>query len=141
MKEIDLRVFEDQFIIHYGCEKHLVNANTLAQSLIRISESLKITDALINPGYELEIFVEAIGVGSFRISIKSFKKAISNIFSTHNIKSIAIALIASFIWHLLQGDKEINIIVNDDSYIMETEDERIILPKDAEEYFDTIKKN
>lgn len=139
MKTIDLRIFEDEFIIHYGCETHRVKANTFAQSLIKISDSIKITDEIINPGYELEIYVEALGIGSFRVKIKSFKKAISNIFSAGNIKNIALAIVAAFIWDKIQGEKEINIIINDDAYILETEDERIILPKDAKDYFETIK--
>jgi hypothetical protein len=140
MNTVDLRVFKDEFIIHYGCEAHRVNANTFAQSLIRISEALKTADGFINPGYELEIYVEAIGIGSFRVSIKSFKKALSNIFSSGNVKNIALALIAAFIWQIIQGEKETKVIVNDDSYILEIDDERIILPKDAQEYFETLKK-
>ncbi len=140
MNTIDLRIFNDEFIIHYGCEAHRVNANTFAQSLIRISEVLKITDGLINPGYELEIYVEALGIGSFRVSIKTIKKALTNIFSSSNVKSVALALIAAFIWQTINGDKEIKIIVNNDSYVLETQDEKIILPKVAQEYYETIKK-
>jgi hypothetical protein len=140
MNIIDLSLFQDDFIIHYGCESHLVNANTFAQSLIKISEAIKLTDSIINPGYELEIFVEAVGIGSFRISIKSFKKSLSNIFSKSNIKAIALGLVAAFIWEIIQGKKDINVIVNDDSYVLEYENEKIILPKDAQEYYENIKK-
>lgn len=140
MKTIDLRVFKDEFVIHYGCAAHRVKANTFAQSLIKISDSLKITDEIVNPGYELEIYVEALGVGSFRVKIKSFKKSVSNIFSASNVKTVSLAIVAALIWDNIQVDKEIKIIVKDDAYILETEDERIILPIDAEQYFETIKK-
>jgi len=139
--EIDLRNFENELIIHFGVDNHQINAKTLAYSLISLTNGIKRTDAILNPGFEVEIIVEAIGVGSFKISTKKIYNALSNIFSSSNIKTIALSLIAALIWDLMKPEKEINIIVNTNEYIIERDDERIILPREAGTYYDSIKKN
>jgi len=139
--DIDLRNFENELIIHYGVENHEINAKTLAHSLISLSNAIKRTDSLINPGFEVEIIVESIDVGSFKISTKKIYSELSNIFSRKDIKTIALSLVAAFIWDCFEPDKEINVTVNTDEYVIEKGDEKIILPKDAGKYYDTIKKD
>jgi hypothetical protein len=106
-----------------------------------LANGLKYADALINPGFDLEIEVQAIGVGSFKVTLKNKYNSISNIFSASNIKTIILALFSAFLYELIRPEKEIKVIVNSDAYIIEHGDERIILPKEAQEYYDSLKRN
>lgn len=139
--KIDFRPFQNELIIHFGVDNHEINAKTLAYSLISLTNSIKRTDAILNPGFEVEILVEAVGVGSFKVSSKKVYKGLSNIFSVENIKTIALSIIAALIWEFMKPEKEIKITVNSDEYILERGDEKIILPREAEKYYDSIKKN
>jgi len=141
MIDIDLTKYENELVIHYGVDNHEINAKTLAHSLISLSNAIKRTDSIINPGFEVEIIVEAIGVGSFKISTKSLYTQLSNIFNRKDIKTISLSIIAALLFDLVKPDKEIKIIVNTNEYIIEKGDERIILPKEAETYYDSIKQN
>jgi len=142
MATIDCRSFGDEFVIHYGGEYHRVNAYTFATSLIALSDAIRSANHLINPGYEIEISVEAIGPGSFRARIKTIQKGLNNLFTAQDAKAIVLALIAAFIYeHTLQQSNKPIIVVNDDSVVIEEGNDKIIIPRGAEKYYEEVRKS
>ncbi len=133
MREIDLRQFDDIFYLYFGVDQHHVNAETLAKSLLNFTEGLKRTENIVNVGHELEIIVETLENGSFKVKLRQVRKSLNNVFSKQNLTALGISLLAAAIWDFATPDKEINIIVNTNEYIIETEKERIILPREAEQ--------
>lgn len=138
---IDFRKFDNEFVIHYGVDNHKINAKTFAESLIALTNSIKSANSIINPGFEIEIIVESTEIGSFKVNTKTIFNSVSSIFSKDNIKNIVLGIIASIIYDLSKPSEEVKIIVNTDEYIIEKGNERIILPKDAQNYYDSIKNN
>jgi len=138
---IDFRPFENEFIIHYGVDNHKINAKTFAESLISLTNSIKSANSIINPGFEIEIIVESTEIGSFKVNTKTIYNSLSSIFSKDNIKNIVLGIIASVIYDLSKPSEKINIIVNTNEFIIEKGNERIILPKEAQNYYDSIKNS
>lgn len=132
MRVIDVRAFESDFVIYFGGEQKRINAYTLASSLVSIADAIKAANSLINPGYDVEVVVEAFGQGSFKAKVRTLYNGASNLFSKENLKAIAISVIASYVYeHTLAPDQEVNIVVNTDEVIVEQGDNRIIVPREV----------
>lgn len=133
---------QEELKIHFGVDEHYINASTLSQSLINITDLIRTIDLVINPGYEIEILVEGTGPGSFRIDIrKGLNNLRHNIFNADNFKNFAIGIFTTMVWEMANPEKPIVVINNDKEYILQRGDERIVLPKNAEQYYDSIKRN
>lgn len=141
MTSIDFRYFNDTLVLHFGVDGHEINAETLANALLGLSNSIKYADSYINNGFGVELIIEATGEGSFKITARALRHSLSNLFSKENIKALVIGLIGSVIWYYIQPKEEIKIIVNTNEYIVEKGTERVILPRESEKYFDSIKNN
>ncbi|GLQ05867.1 hypothetical protein [Sneathiella chinensis] len=141
MQITDLTRFNDEFVFHFGGEFHRINAETFANSLLELSSALKEINRVVNPEFEIEVYIDALGEGSFRTKIKTITKNVAPLLDGVP-KALTVSLLATFIYEKIFAEEvEINIIVNDTSYIVEAGNRRIVLPKTAEEQRKKIQKN
>lgn len=137
----DLTRLGDEFVFHFGGEFHRINAETFANSLLELSGALKEINRIVNPEFEIEVYIDALGEGSFRARIKTLAKKVTPLLDGVP-KALLVSLLAAFIYEKILAEKvEVNIIINDDSYIVEAGDQRVVLPKEAEEPRREIAKN
>lgn len=130
MEVIDIREYEEEVILHFGSERRKINAYTLASSLVFLADAIKEANSIINPGYDVEVLVEAFGEGSFRAKVKTTYKGLKNLFNVNRLEAIALGIIASFIYqYTLAPDTDVKVIVNDNQVIIEQGDKKIIVPK------------
>lgn len=130
MATVDLRPLTgNEFVFHFGGRPNEVDAFTFANSILAFSEALREISRQINPEARVEIAIDAVGTGSFRARMKTatsmiglFKKPASE---------LAIAILAIFIYEKAHPQPPIQIIVEDDSYVVQHGEDRIILPKFA----------
>lgn len=142
MNVIDIREFEETFVIHFGSEFKRINAYTLATSLVSIADAAKVANSYVNPGYEVEVVVEALGPGSFKAKIKTIYQGVGNLFSKQDLKSIALSIIAAYIYQqALAPDTDINVKVDDNCVIIEQSDKKIIIPKTVHEALKYVEKS
>lgn len=143
MREIYIREFENDFVIYFGGKLKLINAYTLASSLVSIADTVKAANSIINPGYEVEVVVEAFGEGSFKAKVRAIYTGIaSDVFSANNLKAIAFSVVASYVYqHTLAPDQVFNIIVNTDEVIMEQGENRVIVPREVHDYVKEVEKS
>jgi hypothetical protein len=142
MTEIIKCDFKDTIIIHFGGTLPQINAYTLATTLTYIADAAKAANEAINPGYDIEIVVEALGGGSFKAQIKSLYRGASNLFTAKTLKEIVIAVIASYIFqHTLAPDANITVIVNTNEVVVEQGDKKIIVPRDVHEAMQQAEQN
>lgn len=142
METINFNQFEDSFVIHFGIKSNRINAYTLASTLINLADAAKSANALINPGYEIEVVVEALGPGSFKAKIKTLYKGASNLFSKESLKQIVLNLIASYIFlNTLQPDSNVVINVKTDEVIIEQGEKKYIVPRQVYESIEEVKHN
>lgn len=142
MHVIDISEFEEQFVIHFGGEPKRINAYTLASTLVSIADSVKAANGLINPGYDVEVVVEAFGPGSFKVKIRTLYKGLSNLFNKQDLKVIVLGVIATFVYqHTLAPDSQVKIEVTEKEVIIEQGNNQVIVPREVHECVKTVEKS
>jgi hypothetical protein len=110
--------------------------------LVSIADAAKEANSFVNPGYEIEVVVEALGPGSFKAKIRTIYHGVGNLFSKQDLKSIALSIIAAYIYQqALAPDIEVNVKVDDNCVIIEQSDKKIIIPKTVHEALKHIEKS
>jgi hypothetical protein len=139
---IDLREFsDDSFVIHFGGERHGIDAATFAQALLGFTEAMRSINRELNPGYELDVVIEAVGPGSFRARLRAVKRAAGNLFSTQTVSgTIILGLLVNFIYDKV-FPSEPTIIVNTDAVIVDYNGKQVVVTKEAMEAKKRIEKN
>lgn len=139
---MDLRALGDEFVIHYGGRLNEIDAYTFANSLVSLANSMRATNALINPGHEIEIAIQALGAGSFRAKIRATKRTLKNLFSlTGAGTGILGGLLVVQIWDATHPRQPPTIVVNDDSVVFKYDDATIILPRGASEAYQATRES
>ncbi len=141
MQTVDLTSLGDEFVIHFGGEFGRINAETFANTLLEVSSAIKEISRAINPDFEIEIYIDALGEGSFRARIRTLSKRATPLIRTAAL-TIVLGLLTAFIYEkFIADDPDINIYVNDDHYVVESGNQRVILPKEVGEQKEKISKN
>lgn len=142
MQVVDIREFKEEFVIYFGGEPKRINAYTLASSLVSVADAVKSANSLINPGYSVEVVVEAFGEGSFKVKVKTLYNGAKNLFSKENLKAITLSVIAAYVYqHTLSPDIEVNVIVNDKEVLIEHGDSKIIVPREVHDCVKEVEKS
>lgn len=130
MPTVEIGRFENSFVIHFGSELPRINAYTLASTIVAIADAAKAANATINPGYEIEVVVEALGDGSFKATVRAIYRSLENLFSADPIKSIVLGIIATVIYeHTLAPHPNVIVNVDRDEVVIEEGDTRIVVPR------------
>ena len=142
MPVIDVKEFEEDFVIYFGGEPKRINAYTLASSLVSIADAVKSANSLINPGYNVEVVVEAFGEGSFKVKVKTLYNGARNLFSKDNLKTITLSVIAAYVYqHTLSPGVEINVIVNKNEVVIEQGEKKIVIPREVHDCVKEVEKS
>jgi hypothetical protein len=142
MADINLAAFaEDEFVFHFGGRASEIDAYTFANSLVAFAEAIREINKQINPGTNLEISIDGIGEGSFRVKLKTSARFLSELLRSADAKGIAKALVigifANLIYEKCIADHE-KIVINDDSVIIQKGSDRIIVPRTVYERTKTL---
>lgn len=144
MAELSFTEFDgDSIVVHYGGKLSSINVYTLTQSLEGFADAARAISALIDPGHEIEIIIEATGPGSFRTLVRrvSNPAVLAGLFAT---------IAGSIFWNVVSNviyDKYIKqetppiIIVNTDEVIVKTGDQTIIVPRKVHDAAENAKKD
>lgn len=136
---IDLRGIGDELVIHFGGEDNKIDAEVFARSLLEFTLAIKAIDRRINVDADMEIYVEAIDGGSFRAWIRGNKSTLMKAGASVVIQQVFGSFASSLAEKLMFERDEINIVANDDHYIVENGNTKIILPKNNYEKRKAIK--
>ena len=141
MATIDLRGIEDTIILHFGKEGARINAYTLASALVALADAIKEANSALNMGYSVEVVVEALEDGSFRVRIRTLCRSLKNLFSKETAKVILLGVLASYIYEkTLAPEQEVTVNVDDKYVVIEHGNDRIIVPRDVYEAKNKVKK-
>lgn len=142
MPTVSIRQFEESFVVHFGSNFERINAYTLASSLVALADAAKAANAAINPGFEIEIVVEALGPGSFKAKIRAFYKSASNLFTAKSARDIVLGVIASYIFQVaFAPDQQVKVIVNTDEVLIQQGDKTIVVPREVHEAVQEVRKS
>jgi hypothetical protein len=140
MGTIDLRHgASDQLVIHYGGRLNSVDAYTFANSLVSLADTIRAINKTVNPSLNIEVRVESLGPGSFRAVIKSLQSGLAGLLKRQTETTVISILIGLIFMHW--GNDRAQIIINDDSYVIQIGDDRIVLPREVYEQTKNVERN
>ena len=136
-----MRLIEETFVVHFGTGGPRVSAYTLASSLAAVADAAKSANAVLNPGYEIEVLVEAVGAGSFKAKIRGLYQGASNLFSAENLKAVVLGVIASYVYtKTLDPGSHVQVTINTNEVVIQQGDTQIIVPRAVHDAAETIKQ-
>lgn len=142
MQKIDIRQVGDELVLYFGCQGNRINAYTLASALVSFADAAKAANNQINPGYDIEIVVEALGNGSFKARIRAIYRSARNLFSADSAKTIVLAIVATMIYdHTIAPNHDVKVEINDDSVIVTQGEKEIIVPRNIYEATKDLKRD
>lgn len=134
MPTVNIAEFQEKFVIHFGSDAPRINAYTLATALVNIADAAREANYALNPGYDIEIVVEALGSGSFKAELRALYRGASNLFSNEALRAVVFGVIASFVYqHTLAPNVDVRVNVSTDEVIVEQGDTRIVIPRAVHE--------
>jgi hypothetical protein len=129
MADIDLRALTpSDLVLHFGGRLNEVDAFTFSNSLIAFGEALREINAQVNENYCIEVSIEANGPGSFRAHIATKLKSLGGLLS-HDARNVIAGILATFIYLKIDPQEPPKIIINDDSVVIQTGTDRVIVPR------------
>jgi len=139
---LDFTKFDrDQVVIHFGGSIASVDAYTFANSLIAFADTVRAVNAVINPGQDIEIRLEAQGPGSYRAVIRRIRKGVGGFFS-RGAESIFWGIVATLIYeHVIKHDPDVKVIVKTEEVIIEHGGDRVIVPRNVYEAMPNVRKS
>jgi hypothetical protein len=130
MKTININGESDSVVIHFETEDHTINAYTLASTLVALADAAKAANRILNPGYEIEIIVEALGPGSFRAQLRTIYTVTGNLFSSEVVRAIVLSVIGNFFYERTLAVKDdVKITVNTEEVIIIQGDRQVLIPR------------
>ena len=141
MATVNIAQFEDTLVLHFHTEGQRINAYTLASTLVAIADAAKAANASLNPGYEIEVVVEAVGPGSFRATIRTLYKK-KGVLAAQAAAAIVLGVVSSYIYErTFAVEDTVKIEVNTDEVIIEHGNDRVIVPRNVYEATRQAEKN
>jgi hypothetical protein len=139
MAVYDLTKLQDEEVIfHFGGRLNEVDAYTFANTLLALADGLRAVNQQVNPDFAIEIRIDALGGGSFRARLKTFKKKLSSLFGW-SATNIVAPILVSIILHRYLGPETPNITVKGDVYIYNYGDDKVVVSEDVYQRQRTIK--
>lgn len=130
MKIVEISKIDDSVILYFDTRQSRINAYTLASILVSIADAAKAANSTLNPGYEIEIVVEALSEGSFKARISASYNTAKNIFSSQLVAGVIIGVISSYIYErTLAVNDSIKVEIHTDEVIIENGEERLVVPR------------
>jgi hypothetical protein len=131
----------DRFVLHFETDRHQINAFALATSLAGLAEAVREASSIVNPGYSVEVVVEALEEGSFEAVVKTIFEKTQSVFSHEASKAIIYGVIAGYIVTKMIGPADPTIIINEGSVIVEYGDTKVVVPRDVYEAQKQVEKS
>lgn len=142
MAEIEIPREIDRFVLYFDTPRKQINAVALATALVGLADAVREANTLINPGYQVEVVVEALEGGSFQAIVSTVYNTAKDLFGSEPAKAIVYGVIASYIYQqTLAPDATPNIIVQDNMVIVETGNDRVIVPKEVFDAKDRLERS
>jgi hypothetical protein len=132
MATIRLEEFGDGIVIYFKTDAQRINAYTLASTLVSFADAARAANRTINPGYEIEIVVEALAPGSFRTRISAVYSGAGNLFTAESLRNLILGVAACFIYEAIHPPaKAPQIIIETNEVIIVSGEDRVVVPRNV----------
>jgi hypothetical protein len=138
---MDIAVESDgeEIVLYFSIDAEGVDAQIFGNALISFDGLYRAINGVLNPGLEIEIEFIRSDQGSIRAVLRSIKKDTQTLLEhpfLYAVLPFLIAIIANYL-----TSQDVKVIVNDDSYVVESGHDRIVLPREAEHKAAEVERN
>lgn len=138
----EVRQEVDRFVLYFETPRHEISAYALASSLVNLADAVREANSIINPGYRVEIVVEALETGSFKATVKTVFTHAKNLFSHTAVQTVIWGIVSTHIYEtVLKQDSSPKIIVSAEMVVIESGNDKIIVPKTIYEAKKQVEKS
>lgn len=142
MSTVEVHREVDRFVLHFETPRREVSAYALASALVGLADAVREANAVINPGYRVEVVVEALSQGSFRATIRTVFTKAKDLFAHQAVQAVVWGIVATHIYEkAIKTEAPPKITVTDSLVVIEVGKEKIIVPKDVYEAKRQVEKS
>jgi hypothetical protein len=142
MPALEIRREIDKFVLYFETPKHEISAYALASALVGLADAVREANAIVNPGYKVEVVVEALSPGSFQATVKTVYTKAKNLFSHNAVQAVIWGVVSTHIYETcIKENEQTKITVSGEMVIIEAGNERIIVPRDIYEAKKQVEKS
>jgi len=132
----------DRFVLHFQTPRTEINAYALASALVGLADAVREANAIVNPGYRVEVVVEALAVGSFRATVRTVFTKARDLFALPAVQAVIWGIVATHIYEkAIKTEAPPKITVSQDMVIIEVGKDKIIVPRDVYEAKNLVEKS
>jgi hypothetical protein len=134
MTTVEIRREVDRFVLYFETPRAEISAYALASALVGLADAVREANAVVNPGYQVEVVVETLSAGSFKATVRTVFTKAKNLFSHQAVQAVIWGIVATHIYEIgIKHEAPPKITVTGDVVIIEVGNERIIVPKNVYE--------
>lgn len=132
----------DRFVLYFETPKQEVNAYALASALVGLADAVREANATVNPGYRVEVVVEALSPGSFKATVKTVFTQARNLFSGAAVQAVIWGIVSTHIYEkFIKTDLPPKITISENLVVIEIGSDKIIVPRDIYEAKKQVEKS
>lgn len=110
---------DDTIVLHFGGVEGSIDSYTLADALIGFADMARAISATVEPGSDIELVVEAVGTGSFRVRIRRIKKDYGGLIAV--VGAVFWGIVSNYIYdNYVKDDPPPQITVEKDGTVVKT---------------------
>lgn len=142
MTTVEVRREVDRFVLHFETPRREISAYALASALVGLADAVREANAVVNPGYRVEVVVEALSEGSFRATVRTVFTKARDLFSRQAVQAVIWGIVATHIYEkAIKTDTPPKITVSDNLVVIEIGKDKIIVPRDVYEAKKQVEKS
>lgn len=132
----------DRFVLHFETPRTEISAYALASALVGLADAVREANAIVNPGYRVEVVVEALGAGSFRATVRTVFTKARDLFAKPAVQAVIWGIVSTHIYEkAIKTEAPPKITVSNDMVVIEIGKDKIIVPKDVYEAKKLVEKS
>lgn len=142
MTTVEVRREVDRFVLHFETPRREISAYALASALVGLADAVREANAVVNPGYRVEVVVEALSEGSFRATVRTVFTKARDLFSHQAVQAVIWGIVATHIYEkAIKTDTPPKITVSDNLVVIEIGKDKIIVPRNVYEAKKQVEKS
>jgi hypothetical protein len=121
----------EEIVLYFQIDADGVDAQTFGNALVSFDELYRAINGILNPGFEIEIEFIRSDQGSIRAVLRSFKKDTKTLLE-HPFLYVVLPFLIAILANAVTS-QDVKIVINDDSYVVQSGAREIVLPRNAEQ--------
>jgi hypothetical protein len=139
---LEVRREVDRFVLYFDTPRREISAYALATALVGLADAVREANAVVNPGYVVEVVVEGLSDGSFKATVRTIFTKAKNLFSHQAVQAVIWGIVSTHIYEkVIKTEEPPKITVSENLVTIQIGKDKIIVPKDVYEAKKQVEKS